>query len=406
MLLGQKVPVQRLGIVHGTTDDVTDDVFARIVHLTGAFQRRLEVPKCTHLSPDIFGKLQFCVSLITLDVSHTAIASIDSLSTCTRLQELNLSSCSQVTDLDVLEVCGSNLTKLLVRYTSIVSLAPLASCPQLRELDIGSTRVDTLDPLEACMCLEAVLFDSTEVDSLDALSAHPVLHKVSFECSAMTKKSVKAWLIKTQKKHGSLNFVPARSSLFFEAVLKNDVEAVRRCLDGGLPVDERASPRLEKKFIAAFETVCRCRTRFFDVSDPDPQQRPTALHLAVFFGLEGMVALLMEHGANPTLQARLGVLRKGRGDGQPPLSLHGPTHMEVSCLEIPKLNFSEFVYRETFRLVQRKIPDWKTNTHVLVVRLEALLDKSRTIEEMDETEETTYPSALGMTFTYDDPSGI
>ena len=224
----------------------------------------------------------------------------------------------------------------------------------------------------------------------------------SFECSAATKRIVKEWLIKTKKKHGSIEFLPGRSSLFFEAVLKNDVEMVRRCLGEGIPVDERASPRLEKKFIAAFEMVCKCKTRFFDVSDPDPHKRPTALHLAVFFGLEEMVALLMARGAVPTQQAQLGVLRKGKGDGQP-LSLHGPTQMEVSSLEIPVLNFSEFVYRETFRLVPRKISDWKTNTHVLQIRLEALLAKTQTIEEMDEAEETRYPSATGMTFAYEDP---
>lgn len=94
------------------------------------------------------------------------------------LAELNLSSCSNLDTLQVLETCGSNLAILKTRYTQIKTLSPLAACSKLRELDIGATMVDSLQPLESCLSLETLKFDSTEVDSLDSLSSHPVLHRV------------------------------------------------------------------------------------------------------------------------------------------------------------------------------------------------------------------------------------
>ena len=67
-------------------NDVTDEIFLRIVRTNGCYQNLLDVSRCCNLSPGIFQNLNVCVTLQYLDISYTTVDDLSFLEYCVSLK--------------------------------------------------------------------------------------------------------------------------------------------------------------------------------------------------------------------------------------------------------------------------------------------------------------------------------
>eukprot|EP00607_Mallomonas_marina_P000777 CAMPEP_0182431348 /NCGR_PEP_ID=MMETSP1167-20130531/48490_1 /TAXON_ID=2988 /ORGANISM="Mallomonas Sp, Strain CCMP3275" /LENGTH=425 /DNA_ID=CAMNT_0024617593 /DNA_START=619 /DNA_END=1896 /DNA_ORIENTATION=- len=77
--------------------------------------------------------------------------------------------------------------------------------------------------------------------------------------------------------------IKSRKLVWFEAVMRNDIQSVKQLLANGFDVDLAAGPDTNILFLETFRgPYCKQMTPFFDCHHPDPALRPRALHLALF----------------------------------------------------------------------------------------------------------------------------
>lgn len=333
-----------------------------------------------------------------MNVSFTDIKSINCLAECRVLTHLKLVK-TAIDDLKVLRECGDNLLTLDVRHTPLLTLEDAAGCCKLRTLDVGNTSISDLTPMRECLDIENLLVDYSDVESIDCFDDHTSLRLIRNDLSKLSKSDVTDWLMKAKARYEAADkgeelckVGPGRTRLIFFAAALGDLDTMTDLLDEGADVNERAGPRFQKGNMKLYMDVLRGRTKFFDCTAPAEADRPTPLHYAVAAGQEEMVALLVRRGALPSNRAKLGV----RGIEGCTLRAREQDDLSLNCTELCDAGVKEAIFREAYRLVDQKVLDARTYTMNKSSRLLEIM-KDPSVLERAEEEFKQYPYPLTRT---------
>lgn len=213
--------------------------------------------------------------------------------------------------------------------------------------------------------------------------------------------------------------------MFFDAVVKNDFKAVYRFISSGQDINVKAHPRDQSYFKEVFYSRCiftktNLRSPFFlchEQSNPD--LRPNALHLAIFFNSAESAQVLIEgnidkaapvyivevmddpnnseglvEDPNPIKLAAVGMsksinrlINSGSKKQKALESTVGEDDESSATLkkvyspvELVKLAFDKNIHRLTEDMVNKKVTNWKSVCEQYRKRLEFIVDPSSRVE--------------------------
>ena len=324
---------------------LTDEEFHKIVCLVGGHQKFLNVSRCINLSTSKFSELNLCSSLRFLDLSYTSFNDLTILESCPVLESLALCGIDMPSFRNISRLTSLDLINL--SFSSIDSINPFISLVRLRSIDVGHCDIQSIRGIECLTRLEELLLDATFLkgkecvaQSTATLAALPSLRLISIGSTGLMEVvdqlketlgpriyvdtiprrycdgawltidmvtcvvhsiyfSLSAWLriltkLISTRRINSDQIAADRRHLWFKAVLSNDTQTVSDLLSRGFDADLRAGPWASGLFVDAWtQGKCRQHTPFFDCTHPDPQLRPRALHLALFFNYRELLALLI-----------------------------------------------------------------------------------------------------------------
>lgn len=301
---------------------------------------------------------------------------------------------TKIDDLNVLKLCGDLLQTLDVRHTPLKTLKDASTCFKLRTLDVGNTEIDDLSPLIDCRQLEKIFIDHSNVDSIDCFDESTSLRLICSDLSNLPTVDVSDWLVVAKTRYeeaGKGNKLcrtgVGRSRLLFCAAAYGDLATMQELIDGGVDINERASPRFQSDNMKIYRDLLRTKTKFFDCTTPIESDRPTALHYAIMAGHEDMVALLVRKGALPSLRAKLGI----RGIENCTLRAREQDDISLTCAELSSACVREAIFREVYRLVDQKVLDARTYTMAKDNRLRMILKDPEVLNRPEEFEAYQYP---------------
>ena len=142
--------------------DVTDSLLERILRLSGLSQRMVDVSRCSNLSRNCVNFLSLCQNILYLDMSYTAINSVDTLAdNCLVIRSLylcgtNLTTCESLSKMTSLELLNLSFSS----FSNTTTLSPLI---KLRSLDLGHSKINSIMGLSSMSRLEELLIDSSEL---------------------------------------------------------------------------------------------------------------------------------------------------------------------------------------------------------------------------------------------------
>lgn len=278
-------------------ENVTDDVFMKVIMVSGRHQRTLDVSRCSLISSTLFSKLSICRGLRHLDVSYTNFSDISCVSgNCLVLQSLvlaglKLSSYEPISQLTTLQLLNLN-------FSNITALSPLSTLCRLRSLDLGNTPVSCVTSLGACTMLEELILDATGIQRTpvpkeDLTSLSSLTSLKSLNIAATSFMTCVEDLSASLSKQIYLEITPRRNK-WFEAIIVNDVKTVNSLLSQGFDVELRAGPWASKILLEAWHgPQYKSQPAFFDCSSKVESHRPMGYHFALLFNSKEVLAALL-----------------------------------------------------------------------------------------------------------------
>lgn len=182
-------------------------------------------------------------------------------------------------------------------------------------------------------------------------------------------------------------------TLVFTAVAMNNYAEVQRLLTTGHDIEARATVADEVFLSKIWRTRCtpgKLRAPFFMVSGVEPEHRPTALHLAIFFNSMECVQLLLDSGADLSSSVWFGDVKEADGKFSENIQLSQKQPRKVfSARQLVEGAYQRNVHRLTADMVNKKVAGWKAVVTQFYKRLVLVCDAPRggvqlTVNEMDD----------------------
>ncbi|KAL0217168.1 hypothetical protein RCL1_007651 [Eukaryota sp. TZLM3-RCL] len=163
--------------------------------------------RCSSTNVNI-SELALFTNLLSLDCSESRLSDISTLSSCFRLQVLNLSN-TGIIDISALSLC-TNLREVVLSHNQISDISPLSSCTNLVVLHLSNTSVSDISCLSKCILLEQLSLKSTQVNDLYPLcncsslfslnlSSTPICDLVQlFPCSRLSQLNLTNTLVPSE----------------------------------------------------------------------------------------------------------------------------------------------------------------------------------------------------------------
>lgn len=296
MLISQTYLISKMTVLNvfipANPDDATDEVVKRILCICGRHERVLGLPWCSKITNEILPDIKKCAALQHLDISFTNITQLTPIINCRVLRTLSIAGlkCDNyecLAQMDTLEI-------LNLHNSTISNSNCLLYLSRLRSLDIGNTLISSKTTLCSLTRLEELYMDSTPTES------DPIISNFSKLCSlkllnigdsdmAVYKQELSAVLPSFTVVQYS-----ARRVYFIEALIKNDIQAVKEYINTGIDVNMRVGEWGSELLASTWKNRCQASTIFFDCNHPDESLRPNAVHVAVYFNSQESLQVLIK----------------------------------------------------------------------------------------------------------------
>jgi serine/threonine protein kinase len=127
-------------------------------------------------------------NLRNISLAYQTFSDLSPLAELPNLEIVDIRNNPQVSDISPL--AGSvSLTSLTIFDTSIASLSALRDCPRLSQVDAGMTLIDSMDALEGLDALKILMLRKAPLRSLDGIADHPLLESLHMSETQVTDLS-------------------------------------------------------------------------------------------------------------------------------------------------------------------------------------------------------------------------
>lgn len=299
--------------------DVGDVVFSSIINTCGAHQKFIDVSRCWNISSiNLSTGLGLCSSLSFVDLSYTKFTDISVLKNCLVLRSLNCAGL-MLTNFDQF-VFLTTLELLNLRSSSfpITSCEPLKGLKILRSLDLGQTPLTSIECMTGMTRLEELAIDacyyldqsvSDICASIKTMASLRLLNVCDLEHTTQLFETLSRGDFK-----GKFHMeTQSRSDMFFEAVVRDDKDAVYSLCQSGIDINQRCTQAMQQTLSQHWRTRCKFgkfSTSFFIMGHP---KSPTALHLAILFNSQNAMKLLIDLGIDLTADVFLSDVKEVHG---------------------------------------------------------------------------------------------
>lgn len=384
-------------VVPISKDIVTDDIFTKVIMVSGRHQRMLDLSRCDLITSGLFSKLSLCRGLRYLDVSYTKFANIACVAeNCLVLQSLflaglQLPSYNALSQLTTLQLLNLN-------FSNIKDLSPLTPLCRLRSLDLGNTPVTCLTSLITCTRLEELILDATGIPvskaNLESLSALKSMKLLNIAATALISCIEELTSCIPKDVHIDLS---ARRNKWFEAIIDNDLKAVNSLLLQGFDVELRAGPWTSKVLLEAWHGPrYKSQGLFFDCTCQDESQRPMGYHFALLFNSkEVLAALVAAKKPAESIPVWFGPVTGGVLALAPnPSKITNNLKVLFNATEFLKVLIDRRVHVVIENLRETNPGGWVAQAGIIVRTLRSILDDHSFLEKQQEAKQPMDEKAL------------
>lgn len=358
--------------------EIDDHIFSPLVALQAGHQILLDISRLHHVSSHSFSILHTCSNVRYLDVSYNRIdASHIALigEHCQSLRALiiaGLKFTNTVKDYQPL----SKLPQLeILSLRSCENLTSIELCRNmlmLRSLDLGDTNITSIEPLSRLTRLEELALDGCKglhddsciQSSLNCLSQLKSLRLLNIQATALDTYVREDGMVLADVLHDDVCLeAKSRRELFVEAIIANDEIMLRRLVGGGQDLNVRVGPWAQAIMTAAWTNRCRTaklQTPYVLCTHPDPELRPTPLHIAIMFNSQDCLAFLLFLNADAKCCCWFSDVQERSSELIMAESKASVQSTQVfTSIELVDAMFDRNVHRLTDGMIAKKLTDWK-----------------------------------------------
>lgn len=175
--------------------------------------------------------IQYCTSIMELDLSHNNISEVDVLSRLINLKSLDLGS-NLIVDIEALSGLAQ-LQTLILRENLIENIEILSALTNIQYLDIGSNPIVNIEALSGLNSLQKLYVYSTQLTEIEALSGLNQLRELGLQgcpisdispLSGLTNLSrLNLWYTNTLK---NIDVLAGLINLTFLELARNQIEDI------------------------------------------------------------------------------------------------------------------------------------------------------------------------------------